>query len=94
MNTTTKVILAIVAVLGVGALVYFLTKPKETPKPTVNTGSGNSLNIDLGSVMGGNAGITGGNYVNGEGEQVINGMTATQYLAAGYSQSEVNQIFA
>ena len=99
MNTTTKVILAIIGVLGVGAIVYFLTKPKEAAKPTINTGSGNTVN--LGFPLGGSNtvgaqapadfGFTG---TNAQGEQVVNGMTAAQYLAGGYTQAEVNQIFA
>jgi hypothetical protein len=93
MNTTTKVIIAILGVIGVGALIYFLTKPKEAAKPTTSTGSGNSFNLSLGGWEQSYGG-TGLNGVNSNGEQVINGMTQAQYLAAGYPAADVALIFA
>ena len=95
MNTTTKVILSIVGVIGVGALIYFLTKPKEAAKPVASTGNGNAINLNLNGLPNGainlSAGFTG---TDANGEQVVNGMTAAQYLAAGYSAADVALIFA
>lgn len=98
MSTTTKVILAIIGVLGVGALIYFLAKPKEAAKPSINTGSGNNLSLSFGTPANSASGTVpadfGFNGINNDGDKVVNGMTAAQYLAAGYSQADVNLIFS
>lgn len=98
METSTKVILSVLGVIAIGVVIYLVTKPKEISKPIANTGNGNVLNLGFVTPASSASGTIpsdfGFNGTNTNGEQVVNGMTQEQYLAAGYSEADVALLFS
>lgn len=84
MNTKNIIFIFLgITVLGLIGWLFYSNSKKTTTAPVSSTGSGNSLNLNLGGI-----GQTS------DGVKTVNDLTAAEYLAIGFSQSEVDAMFS
>lgn len=94
-----KNVLIILGVLTVGGIIiYLVVSNSKTTNIAANTNAGTGFNPITGQYN------NGSNYV-GTGQSatstnlndpnaIVNGMTREQYMAAGYSQADINLLFS
>jgi len=94
MNRNLVIVLVVAVIAALIIFVVMQNKKATAPKPAIVTSPFNSFGFNFPSFGGSGSTSASSQPVTYTGtEDVINGMTRDEYLAAGYTQDEVNAIF-